>query len=85
MAYLRCASHGRQEETFVCKHIIATLSDGEARGFYWNRADDAFEAVCAACNDMSEAEARRAGPDLIQPLCFGCFRDAASINGIDID
>ena len=85
MAILHCASHGAQEQTFVCRHIIATLKDGEPRGFFWNRADDAFEAVCTTCNDMTPDAAAAAGPDLVQSLCYGCFRDAASINGIDID
>ncbi|MBI1392331.1 MAG: hypothetical protein GC152_06260 [Alphaproteobacteria bacterium] len=82
---LTCGSHGEQDVTYVCRHVIETLKDGEPRGFWWNFADGAFEAVCAACNDLTEAEAKEQGPDLVQPLCYGCFRDAAALNGVDLD
>jgi len=85
MALITCGTHGKQEETFVCRHIIDSLKDGEARGFYWNYVDGAFEAVCAACNEMTADEAASASLNLIQPLCYGCFRDAAALNGVDID
>lgn len=84
MTHIICGTHGKQEETFVCRHIIETISDGEARGFYWNRTEEGFEAICGACNDLSEKEFAKVVEDLIRPLCFGCFQDAAAINGIEI-
>ena len=84
MKLISCGTHGKQPETFVCKHIVETVKDGEPRGFYWNYADGAFEAVCAKCNELTLEEAA-AEPNLIQSLCYGCFRDAAAINGVEID
>ena len=81
---ITCGTHGKQERTFVCKHIIETLQDGEARGFCWNKADGDFQAICTACNDLSENEFHAIEEDNISLLCFGCFQDAAAINGIDI-
>ena len=84
MATIVCGSHGRQDETFVCKHIIDTLKDGEPRGFFWSAEEGGFEAICASCNALSPEAFEAAAPDLIRPLCFGCFADAAAINGVDI-
>ena len=82
---ITCGTHGRQDSTFVCVHIIETLKDGEPRGFWWSNHEGTFEAVCSACNDLSEEEFFAQGPEVIEPLCFGCFKDAAAINGFDID
>ena len=82
---IKCGTHGAQEESFVCKHIIASLKDGEPRGFHWDRVDDAFEAICSDCNELSEEAFIAQAPDLISALCFGCFKDAAAMNGVDID
>ena len=84
MQSIKCGTHGIQEQTFVCRHIIESLKDGEARGFVWNRADGVFEAICSDCNDLSEDEFAAAAPENINPLCFGCFQDAAALNGVDI-
>lgn len=85
MTKITCSTHGRQDETFVCKHIIESLASGEARGFFYSYSDGAFEAVCASCNDLGPEEAMAREPDLIQTLCYGCFRDVAALNGVDID
>ena len=84
MTTITCGTHGEQDETFVCKHIIETLKDRESRGFHWNNVDGGFEAICSCCNDMSEKDFAARVEDLIRPLCFGCFQDAAVINGIEI-
>jgi len=84
MTTITCGTHGKQEQTYVCCHIIETLKDGEARGFCWNKAGDEFQAICNACNDLSDEEFAAAEPENINLLCFGCFQDAAAINGVDI-
>ncbi len=85
MTHLKCATHGRQKETFVCKHIIETMTDGEARGFCWGVNDKVHEAICDQCNNLSEADFSKQASDLIRPLCFGCFRQAAEFNGIILE
>ena len=82
---ISCKTHERQDETFVCQHIVETLKDRTPRGFVWNVVDGNFEAICEACNDLSAEEFAAAAQDgNINSLCFGCFRDAAALNGIDI-
>ena len=84
MAKLKCGTHGWQEETLVCRHIVESLKDGTPRGFCWNKSDDTWEAICEDCNNLSPDEFAASAADLVQTLCFGCFRDAAALNGIDI-
>ena len=81
---IKCGTHGEQDKTFVCQHIIETLKDGEPRGFHWNQSDGAFEAICEACNNLTPEEFAATAQENINTLCFGCFADAAAINGIDI-
>ncbi|MEL6371314.1 MAG: hypothetical protein AAFY84_07050 [Pseudomonadota bacterium] len=85
MTTIKCGTHGEQETTFVCVHIIETLKDGVPRGFLWNHVDGDFQAICENCNNLSEEEFYAQEAELIQLLCYGCFRDAAAINGVDID
>ncbi len=84
MTRIRCGTHGEQDETFVCVHIVESLKDGEARGFVWNVSDGVFEALCETCNDLSEAEFAARQHEIVARLCFGCFQDAAALNGVEI-
>lgn len=81
---ITCGTHGRQDTTFVCLHIIQSIQKGEGCGFWWNKVDGDFQALCTACNDLTEQEFFAREADIINVLCFGCFQDAASLNGIDI-
>ena len=81
---ITCGTHGKQDTTYVCNHIVDSLKDGEACGFVWNKADGDFQALCAACNDMTDEEFAERQADIISMLCFGCFQDAAALNGIDL-
>ena len=85
MPFLKCGTHGRQPETFVCTHIAKSVATGEAVGFAYDKVDGTYEALCSACNEMDPADFAKAAPDLITPLCYGCFRDAAALNGIVLD
>ncbi|MEM9705404.1 MAG: hypothetical protein AAF850_04930 [Pseudomonadota bacterium] len=81
---LKCGAHGLQDETFVCVHITEALATGVASGFYWNSNGGVFEALCEACNALSADEFERNADTIVRSLCFGCFKDAAALNGIDI-
>ncbi|MEO0320913.1 MAG: hypothetical protein AAF199_08495 [Pseudomonadota bacterium] len=85
MRYLKCGTHGRQPETYVCTHIVETVADGEPRGFWWSYEDGAFEAVCGACNDLDAAAFEASMAETMRTLCYGCFRLAADVNGIVLD
>ncbi|MGF1544729.1 MAG: hypothetical protein ACFB00_09550 [Parvularculaceae bacterium] len=84
-AILTCGAHGRQPATLVCRHIVETVADGEPRGFFWNVVDGSYEAICAACNALSQDEFADSAEDNVRELCFGCFRDAAAINGVHLE
>jgi len=85
MRYLKCGTHGRQRETVVCTHIIETVGDSEPRGFWWSFEDGTFEAICTRCNDLDEAAFAKQAAENARTLCYGCFRQAADINGIVLD
>ena len=85
MPSLTCATHGRQPETYVCKHIITSLQKGEPCGFWWGLDGGTYEALCTDCNNLSPEAFAKQAKDLIRPLCYGCYRDAAALNGIVLD
>ena len=82
---IKCGTHGKQEETLVCKHIIETLKDGVPRGFCYNKSDGEWEAIWDACNDLSPEDFAAIAEENVNTLCYGCFRQAAAINGIVLD
>lgn len=80
-----CGTHGEQPQTFVCVHIIESLKSGEPAGFWWSREPDGtYDAVCSACNALSQEAFDALGPKNIKTLCLGCFEDAAALNEVDI-
>ncbi|MDX1572353.1 MAG: hypothetical protein R3200_17865 [Xanthomonadales bacterium] len=85
---VECCHHGRQPATFVCQHLVQSLRDGRARGF-WTSAEDPDnprpDAWCGDCealvnrvgewNDESEAFAG------VSLLCGLCYDRARALNG----
>ena len=86
--YVECCTHGKQQATFVCQHIVQSLKDGEPRGF-WSAAhksgDERPDSWCSACedkvnstggewNDESEAFAG------VTLLCGACYDRAKEMN-----
>lgn len=84
-SFLKCGTHGRQRETFVCRHIVESIAAGESVGFFWGIEDGVHEALCEACNSLSADAFAEQAQSLIQPLCYGCFREAGALNGVVID
>lgn len=85
LSTLHCNTHGIQPETIVCVHIIESIGLGEPLGFWWTRGDDGrLDAVCSACNALSQPEFDRLGAENIKGLCLGCFEDAAVLNGVEL-
>ncbi|MEO1243947.1 MAG: hypothetical protein AAFX54_18715 [Pseudomonadota bacterium] len=81
-----CGTHGEQPQTFVCVHIIESVKDGEPKGFWWSRSEDGiWDAVCDACNNLSQEAFDALGPDNIGIICLGCFEDAAALNEIELE
>ena len=83
---IECGSHGRQPVTYVCVHIIEASQSGEPCGFWWSRGEDGvWDAVCSACNDLSQEAFEALGSDNIKVVCLGCFEDAAVLNEVELD
>jgi hypothetical protein len=51
---VQCATHGTQQRTYVCQHIVHGLRERERVGFFWATEDPTNprpDAWCAACNE----------------------------------
>ena len=83
---ITCSVHGLQEETFVCQHIVESLSTGIPVGFNWPPDQDKPrpDAWCAACErarieaggDWTPEVEKKLGVKL---LCGACYDYAKSI------
>jgi hypothetical protein len=84
---IHCDEHGEQQATYVCQHIIQTLSDGKPRGFWasGNPENPRPDAWCAEC----EAKVQEAGGEWsdeseafagVSLLCGACYDRAIAIN-----
>ena len=55
---VKCATHGEQQETWVCQHILAGLEGHIRVGFFWAINDPTNprpDAYCSACNERVKA------------------------------
>ncbi len=81
-----CGTHGKQPQTFVCVHIVESIREGEAKGFWWSRGPDGvWDAVCTDCNNLSQEAFEAMGDENIAVICLGCFEDAAALNEVDLE
>ncbi|MDH5543943.1 MAG: hypothetical protein OEZ43_00025 [Gammaproteobacteria bacterium] len=85
--YIECCTHGKQQATFVCQHIVQTLSDGEARGFWWanDPENSRPDAWCSACESMVQKTNGEWTDDSeefagVKLLCGACYDIAKKIN-----
>ena len=85
--FVECEKHGKQQETFVCQHIIQTLQDNKPRGFCW--ADDPEkprpDAWCSECESRVQATDGEWTDDSeafagVKLLCSECYNKAKEIN-----
>lgn len=85
--YVECNAHGKQLATFVCQHIVQTLSDNRPRGFWSAEAeqDELYpDSWCSECeamintvgewNDETEAKAG------VTMICSACYEKAKALN-----
>ena len=77
---VQCPTHGEQECTFVCQHLVEALRTGVNVGFYWS-SEPRGDAWCNVCEvarlkhggisgDWNEKSEEVAG---IQILCGRCY------------
>ncbi|MBN1904118.1 MAG: hypothetical protein JW927_03385 [Deltaproteobacteria bacterium] len=86
--YVECSTHGKQQATYVCQHIIQSLRDGIPRGF-WSAepepGDLRPDSWCSACEEMvnktcgewNDESEEFAGVTL---LCGECYDRAKAMN-----
>ena len=85
MSKVRCTTHGVQEATYVCRHIVDSLDSGEAIGFHWPTDTDKPrpDAWCTECERVRNAEGdwTEAAMEFAQVgvLCGGCYDRAKAI------
>jgi len=81
-----CQVHGRQAETFVCRHLVDSLYTRETVGFYWPASanEPRPDAWCLEC-EQARLDAGGDWTDevmsfvCIQLLCGACYDMAKSI------
>jgi hypothetical protein len=83
---VQCDTHGSQQETFVCQHIVRGLQSKERVGFFWTAEDPENPRPDAWCSEC-EARVSAAGGDWVgeageqlgaKILCGACY-DLAKI------
>ncbi len=78
---ITCETHGLQDETWVCQHIVAGLENRKRVGFFWTTEppeNPRPDAYCHACNErvkLTNGEWIGAALEHLEPkcLCGGCY------------
>ena len=83
---VKCDTHGVQDATYVCRHIVGSLHTGVPVGFFWAEAESGRgDAWCAACEAARVADG---GDDWteelmkildVKILCGSCYDYAKDI------
>ena len=86
--YVECCTHGKQQATYLCQHVVQSLRDGEPRGF-WSAepapGNERPDSWCSACEDKvnstggewnDESEAFSG----VTLLCGACYDRAREMN-----
>jgi len=88
MNTVNCEMHGKQEESFVCQHIVLGLRDGKPYGFHWpsNSDEKRPSAWCTDCNELVQSQNWEWTDKVldfsqVKLLCGACYDDAKLQNG----
>jgi len=83
---VQCATHGWQDEAFVCKHIVESLRSSIGVGFHWPANSDQLhpDAWCTSCEEARLSVGGEWTPEVekvldIQLPCGSCYEHAKSI------
>ena len=82
---IECKVHGWQDSTYVCRHILESLRDREARGFWFDTREESArpDAWCNECNSHLVAHGGSWTDETQVPiavLCGKCYDEAKSLN-----
>ena len=86
--YIECCEHGKQQATYVCQHMVQSINDGVARGFWsaepgpGNERPDSWCSVCEETvnktgGEWTDESELFAGVRLI---CGACYDRAKQLN-----
>ena len=86
---VECHAHGKQEETFVCQHLLGALDTREKVGFFWSGGPRS-NAWCSACEEARIREGGTAGDwnerseafAGIKLLCGACYDQLRVLHGL---
>ncbi|UPR53321.1 hypothetical protein ITG09_06775 [Vibrio cyclitrophicus] len=85
--FIECSVHGKQQETFVCQHIVQSLEDKKARGFWWSETpgNERSDAWCSECESKVKDTNGEWTPEIlafakVTLLCGACYDQAKLIN-----
>jgi hypothetical protein len=86
---INCQTHGPQEETFVCEHLVKALDTGEMVGFFWS-GEPRGDAWCSACEEVRIREGGITGDwnersekfAKIKILCGACYDQLRVMHGL---
>ena len=84
---VECSEHGPQETTFVCQHLVRSLSTHEPVGFFF-ASEPRGDAWCSACEEVRVREGGESGDwnerseafAGIQLLCGACYDKVRRLN-----
>jgi hypothetical protein len=83
---VECATHGWQDESFVCRHIFESLHSGTPVGFHWPADSGQLhpDAWCSGCEEQRAAGDGEWSEELtkmldIKLLCGACYERAKDI------
>ena len=86
---IECSIHGPQESTFVCQHLVRSLTTRERVGFF-SAGSPRGDAWCSACEDVRLREGGETGDwnerseafAGIKLLCGSCYDEAKRLHGL---
>lgn len=85
---VQCSEHGPQEQAFVCKHLLRSLSTREQVGFFI-AGQPRGDAWCSACEEVRMREGGDTGDwnerseafADIKLLCGACYDEIRKLHG----
>ena len=85
--YIECAEHGKQQATYVCQHVVQSITDGVPRGFWWSTEspdNPRPDAWCSECeervNEAGEWNEETEALAGVKLLCGACYDKAKALN-----
>ena len=80
---VKCQTHGTRKLSIVCFHLLEPQSSKSSANFNWDyNSEDGYEAACADCASLSEAQFNKIAVEVGQAVCEDCFMSLAAEYGV---